>query len=114
MFRKFIKNNKGFTLTEIMITVAVIGVVSSLAVPNMIKARESAQTQTCISNLRKIDDAKSMWATFEGELETSVPDWSDLVPDYIKRTPECPASGTYDIGQVREFTICDQEGHELD
>jgi prepilin-type N-terminal cleavage/methylation domain-containing protein len=59
-----IKNNRkaGFTLVEIMIVVAIIGLLAAIAIPNFVKARQTAQRNACISNLRQIDGAKEQWA----------------------------------------------------
>ena len=45
-----------------MIVVAIIGLLASIAVPNFVKARTTAQMNACISNLRQIDGAIQQWA----------------------------------------------------
>ena len=65
----------GFTLVEIMIVVAIIGLLASIAIPNFVKARTTAQMNACISNLRQIDGAIQLWAaeTKQGETATVTP-----------------------------------------
>src|ERR1035437_10257325 len=52
----------GFTLTELMIVVAIIGFLTSLALPNLAKARDTSRLNMIYSNLRALDSAKDQWA----------------------------------------------------
>jgi len=104
---------KGFTLIEIMIIVAILGLLMVIAVPNYLGSRDRAQQNVCISNLKRISDVKSVWAVLDNMGESDVPDWSDLVTAYLKSIPTCPAGGTYEINAVSEDPTCDVPGHSI-
>ena len=110
---KYISEGKGFTIVEIMIVIAVIGIIAALAVPYYMTSRDKAWKMVCIANLKHIYDAKSIWALTEGKTSESVPVWDDLVPEYLQSQPSCGAGGIYDIKQVDEYPTCTVEGHQL-
>lgn len=112
----------GFTLVEIMIVVAIIGLLAAIGIPNFVRARTRSQTNACINNLRLLDAAKQQWALEHKKSSTDIPaaDGSEL-KDYLGRgnfaeLPMCPMDSTssftasYTLNDVGTPPTCKIDG----
>jgi prepilin-type N-terminal cleavage/methylation domain-containing protein len=95
----------GFTLVEIMIVVAIIGILAAIGIPSFVKARSRSQATACINNLRQIEAAVQQFAIEKGLHVGDNVAWPGDVTAYIKLTsegsiPGCPAGGEYSLQTV--------------
>ena len=104
--RPITSRSAGFTLVEIMIVVAIIGLLAAIAIPNFAKARETANRNACVANLRQIDGAKDLAAMENGLTDGGSVD--ALVGGYLKGgLPTCPVGRTpYSINVVGTPPTC--------
>ena len=128
------KKKSGFTLVEIMIVVAIIALLTAIAIPAFLKYRQDAQASLCVNNLRLIKHGKATlaikynWTNGVGDLNTTDnfghdwgataatqdAQWWTLLDPYMDGTNllQCPvapnASQHYDYMPVGENPLCPQ------
>jgi len=89
MFRTALTNRKGFTLVELLVVVAIIGVLAAIAIPKFTSASESARGAKIQADLRTIDSAISIYYASAGSNPDAI---ASLVTSLIATTPSAPTA----------------------
>lgn len=106
-----LQKKSGFTLVEIMIVVAIIGLLAAIAIPSFLNARTRSQRSACQNNLRQLSGAMDQYALDHNN--TAPTALSDICGAtlYVKQTPTCPAGGSYTLGALGSDATCSQSGN---
>ena len=85
MSKLFRRNQKGFTLVELVVVIAILGVLAAIAVPRFINALDDANEATDLANEKALQAAVNLYyltnSAYPGQL-------SDLVGNYIEAVPD--------------------------
>lgn len=104
---------KGFTLVEIMIVVAIIGLLAAIAIPSFMRARLTSQQNACINNLRQIEAGKDQYALENGLTNNATITFANIGPSaaggYLKAWPNCPASTNSAAGVTKSQTLTEAD-----
>ena len=103
-----------FTLVEVMIAAATIGLLAGLAIPSFAPAHQRARKNDCINNLRLIDAAQEK-IMMDENMASGDRIGDDAIIEYMHSDamPVCPAGGIYTHGTAGTAPICDAAGHAL-
>lgn len=115
------RNQKGFTIMELMIVIVIIGILIAIAVPAYQSFRARAATRACQSNLRTISTAVGMWIA-DLDPNNAAHDAMDDLDAVADLTPyidniaglACPYGGAYVWDDTAEVFACPNDGTYAD
>lgn len=105
-----LRNQKGFTLIELVIVIVIIGILAAVAIPKFVDLRANAEASACKSNQAAIETAISLYVAENGEAPS---DLEDVAP-YMAggELPECPSGGTYSLTGGGLKVTCSETNHQ--
>ena len=75
--------NKGFTLIELMIVVAIIAIIAAIAIPNLLRSRLQSNESATIGNLKTIVGAQTAYSSANGEYSDTLADLTTASPPFL-------------------------------
>lgn len=93
-----------------MIVVAIIGLLAAIAIPNFIRARETAQLNSIANNLRILEGAKEQWALENKKITADAVSLQDLYPYLKNNTLDSIIGETYETGTVGDLITANYVG----
>ena len=108
---RFTRKGHGFTLIELMIVIAIIGVLAAIAIPNFNSARKKARQKACVANIKMLENALEMYdmdTPPPTSATTAVPGTGEkantyklVTGGYVQRFPKCPTTQKEDSYSVQ-------------
>jgi type II secretory pathway pseudopilin PulG len=108
------EEKRAFTFVQLLIVVTIIGLLLAMAIPYMVRARQSSNANACINNLQMLYGAQEIYSREEHVLGTSLITLSNIAV-YLPggKIPKCPLNGNYSVDSVTNNPRCSISGHVL-
>ena len=107
MFKLLVKklnNRKGFTLVELIVVIAILGILSAIAVPKYNASRSSAEKTAHNANVRTLESAANMYIAENGATAMDTSATKTALTSYVQTWPKTPYA--YDgVAKGVEYTV---------
>lgn len=111
---KTVSNTSGFSLVEVLLMIAVIGLLLGIALPNQLRAAKKADGFHCRANLEDIQSAIQKWsAEYDGQNPDAKVTMEDIKSYLPRENIQCPSGGHYTLTTASEAPKCSVDGHAL-
>jgi prepilin-type N-terminal cleavage/methylation domain-containing protein len=104
------KRRRAFTIVELMFVVALVGLLMSVSIPALRKARVRSHRNQCLQQQRFLEVAKDEFAMQERKSNGYYARWSEILPylglDDDDPYPRCPSGRWYYLGRIGEKCYC--------
>ena len=101
------KRRSGFTLTELMIVVLILGALAAIAIPKISESSANAKQNACDTNVDLINSQIEMYAAnHDGAYPTAITDITGSKDYFPDGAPECKLSGTYSLDATTNRVTC--------
>jgi prepilin-type N-terminal cleavage/methylation domain-containing protein len=110
------RNQKGFSLIEVLIVVVILGILSAISIPRYLDIKAQSKKNVCRTNLTTINDVLEEYHAINGFWANQLTDITEDTARFPDGQPACPDGGIYSINDSTNRVQCSlaaSEGHHL-